>query len=89
MVLSRPAWQGYLTPRTKRTKGGLGVGWAMQDAMYCDGERALKVRGEAALKRMPPLRTALKAGVVIGEARQLGPDPHFSPQRLLAFHSRI
>jgi hypothetical protein len=28
------------------------------------GERALKEKGEAALKRMPPMRIALKAGVV-------------------------
>jgi hypothetical protein len=50
----------------------LGVGWAMQDAMYYDGERALKEKGAAALERMPPLRTALKAGVVIGA----GTDAH-------------
>lgn len=50
----------------------LGMGWAMQDAMYYDGERELKERGAAALKRMPPLRTALKAGVVIGA----GTDAH-------------
>ena len=50
----------------------LGVGWAMQDAMYFDGERALKEKGEAALKRMPPLKTALKVGVVVGA----GTDAH-------------
>ena len=50
----------------------LGVGWLMQDAMYYDGERALKERGEAALKRMPPLRTALRVGVQIGA----GTDAH-------------
>lgn len=50
----------------------LGVGWAMQDAMYYDGERELKEQGEAALKRMPPMRTALKSGVVIGA----GTDAH-------------
>ncbi len=50
----------------------LGVGWALQDAMYYDGERELKQKGEAALKRMPPMRTALKAGVVIGS----GTDAH-------------
>jgi len=50
----------------------LGVGWAMQDAMYYDGERELKERGEAALKRMPPMRTAQKAGVVVGA----GTDAH-------------
>jgi len=50
----------------------LGVGWAMQDAMYYQGERALKEKGEAALQRMPPMRTALKAGVVVGA----GTDAH-------------
>jgi len=50
----------------------LGVGWAMQDAMYYEGERAFKERGDVALKRMPPMRTALKAGVVVGA----GTDAH-------------
>lgn len=50
----------------------LGVGWAMQDAMYYDGERSLKARGAAALSRMPPMRTALKAGVTVGA----GTDAH-------------
>jgi predicted amidohydrolase YtcJ len=50
----------------------LGVGWAMQDAMHYDCERELKERGEAALKRMPPMRTAQKAGVVVGA----GTDAH-------------
>ena len=34
----------------------LGVGWAMQDAMYLEGERALKEKGANALSRMPPLQ---------------------------------
>jgi predicted amidohydrolase YtcJ len=51
---------------------GLGVGWTMQDAMYYDGERALKDKGEAMLKRMPPLRTAMRSGVAIGA----GTDAH-------------
>ena len=50
----------------------LGIGWAMQDAMYYDGERELKEKGAEALKRMPPMRTAMKAGVVIGA----GTDAH-------------
>ena len=50
----------------------LGVGWTMQDAMYYEGERALKERGEAALKRMPPMRTAMRTGVVVGA----GTDAH-------------
>ncbi len=50
----------------------LGVGWAVQGAMYFDGERELKARGAAELKRMPPLRTALKVGTRIGA----GTDAH-------------
>jgi predicted amidohydrolase YtcJ len=50
----------------------LGVGWAMQDAMYLEGDRALKEKGAAALSRMPPLRTALRTGIAIGA----GTDAH-------------
>jgi predicted amidohydrolase YtcJ len=50
----------------------LGVGWTMQDAMYYEGERALKEKGEGALTRMPPIRTALRAGVPTGA----GTDAH-------------
>lgn len=50
----------------------LGVGWAMQDAMYYDGERELQEKGAAALQRMPPMRTALKTGV----AMSAGTDAH-------------
>jgi len=50
----------------------LGVGWAMQDAMYLDGDRAVQEHGEKALERMPPLRTALRVGVKVGA----GTDAH-------------
>ena len=50
----------------------LGVGWAVQGAMYFDGERELRIRGDAELKRMPPMRTALKVGVTSGA----GTDAH-------------
>jgi predicted amidohydrolase YtcJ len=50
----------------------LGVGWAMQDAMYYEGERSLKQKGEAAMQRIPPLRTAIKVGTVTGA----GTDAH-------------
>jgi predicted amidohydrolase YtcJ len=43
----------------------------MQDAMYFQGDRALAVRGEAA-RRMPPIGTALRAGVNVGA----GTDAH-------------
>lgn len=55
----------------KRMKA-LGVGWAMQDAMYLDGDKALHRHGEKALERMPPINTALKVGVNIGA----GTDAH-------------
>ena len=50
----------------------LGVGWTMQDAMYYEGELILKAKGADALKRMPPLKTAMKIGVPIGA----GTDAH-------------
>jgi hypothetical protein len=40
--------------------------------MFLEGDRELKAKGESALQRMPPLRTALKAGVVVGA----GTDAH-------------
>jgi predicted amidohydrolase YtcJ len=60
------------TEATYKRMQALGVGWAMQDAMYYDGERTLKSDGEAAVKRMPPMMTALKTGVAIGA----GTDAH-------------
>ncbi len=49
----------------------LGVGWAMQDAMYFNGDAAIRQRGPSA-RRMPPVETARKLGVVIGA----GTDAH-------------
>jgi predicted amidohydrolase YtcJ len=49
----------------------LGMGWTMQDAMYFSGDRLLQARGAQAL-RMPPILTALKAGVNVGA----GTDAH-------------
>lgn len=57
----------------------LGVGWALQDAMYYDGERELKIRGEAALKGMPPMRTALRAGVMVGAGTDAHRVANYSP----------
>lgn len=50
----------------------LGVGWAMQDAMYYEGDRLLATRGADTLSKMPLLVTAQKTGVVIGA----GTDAH-------------
>ena len=49
----------------------LGVGWAMQDAMYFNGDATIRQRGPAA-RRIPPIETARKLGVVIGA----GTDAH-------------
>ena len=50
----------------------LGVGWAVQDAMYFDGERFQKEKGAEVARRAPPLRTALRIGVNVGA----GTDAH-------------
>ncbi len=50
----------------------LGVGWAMQNAMYFDGERFVAERGAAAGRRAPPIVSALRIGVVTGA----GTDAH-------------
>jgi len=58
-------------PTLERMKA-LGVGWAMQDALYFDGERFQKEKGAEAARRAPPLRTALRIGVKVGA----GTDAH-------------
>jgi predicted amidohydrolase YtcJ len=50
----------------------LGVGWAMQNAMYFDGERFIAERGAAAARRAPPVVSALRIGVATGA----GTDAH-------------
>jgi len=49
----------------------LGIGWTMQDSMYFAGDRVRAARGDAVL-HMPPLMTAVRAGVVVGA----GTDAH-------------
>ncbi len=58
-------------PTLERMKA-LGVGWAMQDALYFEGERFQKEKGAEAAHRAPPLKTALRIGVKIGA----GTDAH-------------
>jgi predicted amidohydrolase YtcJ len=48
------------------------VGWALQDAMYFDGERFQRDKGAEAASRAPPMKTALKIGVKVGA----GTDAH-------------
>jgi predicted amidohydrolase YtcJ len=50
----------------------LGVGWAVQDAMYFQGEQMIKDEGLAQARRVPPVETGLKIGVKIGA----GTDAH-------------
>jgi len=58
-------------PTLERMKA-LGVGWALQDAMYFDGERFQRDKGAEAARRAPPMKTALKIGVKVGA----GTDAH-------------
>jgi len=55
----------------KRMKS-LGVGWALQDAGYFEGEQQLKEKGAEAMKRIPRMNSALTIGVHVGA----GTDAH-------------
>jgi hypothetical protein len=65
----------------------LGVGWAMQNAMYFDGERFVAERGAAAGRRAPPVMSAVRAGVNTGAGtdahRVMSYNPFVSLQWLL------
>ena len=50
----------------------LGVGWTMQDAMYNDGDQVVKEEGAEAARRMPPVMTAKKLGIIVSA----GTDAH-------------
>src|SRR5258706_16077124 len=50
----------------------LGVGWALQDADYFEGETQLKEKGAEATKRLPRINSALTIGVHVGA----GTDAH-------------
>jgi predicted amidohydrolase YtcJ len=50
----------------------LGVGWTVQDAMYFGGEQFVQQAGPEAARRVPPVNTATKVGVVVGA----GTDAH-------------
>ena len=50
----------------------LGVGWAMQNAMYFEGERFVAERGSDAAHRAPPVMSAVRMGVRTGA----GTDAH-------------
>jgi predicted amidohydrolase YtcJ len=60
------------SPATLARMKALGVGWALQDAGYFEGEQQLKEKGEQAMRRIPAMNTALKLGVHVGA----GTDAH-------------
>jgi predicted amidohydrolase YtcJ len=59
------------TPETLARMKALGVGWTMQDAMYFQGDAALRTHSDSA-HRMPPIVTAQRLGVHVGA----GTDAH-------------
>jgi predicted amidohydrolase YtcJ len=60
------------SPETLTRMKALGVGWAMQDAMYFGGDAFQRQRGPEAARRTPPVVTARRLGVVVGA----GTDAH-------------
>ena len=60
------------SPRTLERMKALGVGWTVQDAMYFGGAQFVEQAGAQAARRVPPLNTAQRIGVVIGA----GTDAH-------------
>lgn len=60
------------SPGTFERMKALGVGWTMQDMMYNDGDQVVKEEGAEAARRMPPVSTAKKIGVVVNA----GTDAH-------------
>lgn len=60
------------SPATFQRMRALGVGWTMQDMMYNDGDQVVKEHGAAVARRMPPIMTAKKAGIVVSA----GTDAH-------------
>ena len=60
------------SPRTLERMKALGVGWTVQDAMYFGGAQFVEQAGAQAARRVPPVNTAQKIGVVIGA----GTDAH-------------
>ena len=65
----------------------LGVGWALQNAMYFEGERFIGERGASAARRAPPVVSALRIGVPVGAGtdahRVMSYDPFVALQWLL------
>jgi len=60
------------SPRTLERMKALGVGWTVQDAMYFGGAQFVQQEGAAAARRVPPVETATRIGVMVGA----GTDAH-------------
>jgi hypothetical protein len=58
--------------KTLQRMKALGMGWTVQDAMYFGGEQFLQQNGAEAARRVPPVNTAKRIGVVVGA----GTDAH-------------
>lgn len=75
------------TPATLARMRDLGVGWLMQNALYFRGEAFFAQFGEGALRRSPPIRTALELGLPVGAGtdahRVMDPNPFIALQWLV------
>ena len=60
------------SPRTLERMKALGVGWTVQDAMYFGGAQFVEQAGAQAARRVPPVNSAQRIGVMIGA----GTDAH-------------
>jgi hypothetical protein len=60
------------SPQTLARMKALGVAWTVQDAMYFGGEPFVQQAGAEAARRVPPVNTAIRTGVVVGA----GTDAH-------------
>jgi predicted amidohydrolase YtcJ len=60
------------TPATLTRMKALGVGWAMQDAMYLGGDSRVAAAGAVRARTMPPMMTALQMALPVGA----GTDAH-------------
>jgi hypothetical protein len=58
--------------KTLQRMKALGMGWTVQDAMYFGGEQFRQQNGVEAARRVPPVNTAKRAGVIVGA----GTDAH-------------
>jgi predicted amidohydrolase YtcJ len=60
------------SPQSLQRMKALGMGWTVQDEMYNGGDQVLKQEGAEAARRIPPVETAKKIGVVVSA----GTDAH-------------